>query len=132
MSTPSSERVGGGDAEQRPVAQRLFEFPAFLGQITAAVGRDAVDQLGSGVAQPTPRRHRGLFCAVPRADESQRACFRRDQVGHHPGDLVRRGPAHRCPVLAFGVGHDGRLPQHEIGAGAWRSVPGHCGRPANR
>ncbi len=121
------ESVGGGDAQQRPIAQRLFELPAFLGQVTAAVGRDAVDQLWSGVAQPTSRRHGRLFCAVSRADESQRACFRRDQIGHHPGDLVRRGPAHRCPVLAFRVRHDGRLPQHEVGAGARGSVPGHCG-----
>ena len=103
MSMPSSSALVAARPEQPPVAQRLLDLAALLGQVAAAVGRRP-----ARAASGRPRRAAAaavsghLLGAAPGADERQRPHALDDQVGQQvgrpPTDAARRTGAPFSPA----------------------------------
>ena len=83
------EGVGGREAEQLAGAQLALELAALLGQVAAAVRRDARRQRGVDLAEQRGGGQRDLLGAAPRADEGQRPHVRR-RPGRRAGRRSRR------------------------------------------
>ncbi len=120
------ERVGGGQPDQLAAAQLVLELAPLLGEVAAAVGRDASGQGRVDLGEQLAGGPGDLLDAAPRADEGEGADVLDDEVGEEVGGLGARGAPHRCAVLAE-VGGERWLPQRERDPAARRPVLGHGG-----
>ena len=127
------ERVGRGQAEQPPRAERLLELATLLGQVAAAVGRHLVDQRRVDLGEQAARGQRDRLGAAPGADEGEGAHPLDDEVGEQVGDLADGGAAYGRAVLAA-PGDERRLPQGQRRAprGEPSSVTASTSSPVSR
>ena len=136
MSMPSSRALVAARPRSRPVAQRLLELAALLGQVAAAVGRHLVDQAAVDLAEQPPGRDGDGLGSTSRPDEGEGADPFDHEVGQQVGDLAGGRAAYGRAVLAH-PGHEGRLPQRQRRAAPGRAVVGdradlEPGQPAGR
>ena len=118
---PQLEGVGRGQPEQAPVAQRLLDLAALLGQVAAAVAGHPGRKRRVDLGEQTCGGRGHLLGGSPGPDEGQRPDPLADQVGQQVGGLGRRSAAHGGAVLA-GVRREARLPQRDGGLAARRVV----------
>ena len=106
------EGGGGGDAEQGGVVKRALQLAAVLGQVTGAVGGDALGKIGPAEAtgEHLGRAHGHDLGRAARTHKGHGARALGDEGGHHLGRLGGGGAAHRRPVLALGPLDKTRLP----------------------
>ena len=106
------EGGGGGDTEQGGVIKRALQLAAVLGQVTSAIGGDALGKIGPAKAtgEHLGRTHGHDLGRAARTHKGHGARALGDEGGHHLGRLGGGGAAHRSPVLALGPLDKTRFP----------------------
>ena len=129
------EGGGGGDAEQGGIVKRALQRAAVLGQVTGAVGGDALGKIGPAEAtgEHLGRAHGHHLGRAARTHKGHGARALGDEGGHHLGRLGGGGATHRRPMLSLGPLDKAWFPQrHGARAGGSGVLRNRAGGPAGK